>query len=102
MTTLLDSMTRTLTPNLTKEFATTLGWDERQTTQGIDVAVPLLLAAAANKVSTPEGADEVLGSLEPESQNPSDALDVGRLRAAVDVGRNAAGETEGEEGRNEA
>lgn len=74
MTTLLDSITRTITPQLTEQFANALGLDETQTAQGIQLAVPLLLAAVGNRVATSAGADEVLGSLKPEPLNPMDAL----------------------------
>ena len=70
MTTLLDSLTQTITPQLTEEFAAALGLDEQQTTEGIKVAAPLLFAAVGNQVATPEGADEVLGRLQEDSEDP--------------------------------
>lgn len=81
MTTLLDSITRTVTPHLTEQFAAELGLDEQQTTAGINLAAPLLLSALGNKTATPEGADEVLGSLKTEPQDPLDALASGESDA---------------------
>ncbi|MCC7160917.1 MAG: DUF937 domain-containing protein [Anaerolineae bacterium] len=78
MTTLLDSITGALTPQLIEQFSAALELDAQQTRQGINVAAPLLLAAVGNKTATPEGAREVLGSLTPELQNPLDALADGR------------------------
>lgn len=84
MTTLLDSITRTITPHLTEQFAATLGLDEPQTAQGINLAVPLLLVAVGNRVAAPAGADEVLGSLKPEPLDPMDALADGESDAILE------------------
>ncbi len=84
MTTLLDSLTRTLTPQLTQEFATEVGLDEQQTAEGIKVAAPLLLTAVGNQVATTAGADEVLARLKDDTQDPADALLDGRGDSIVE------------------
>ncbi len=73
MAAVMDSLTQTITPQLTKQISEMLGMDDSQVTQGINIAAPLVLAALGNKVSTAKGADEVLGSLKHNVANPVDA-----------------------------
>lgn len=74
MPTILEAVTQAVTPQQTKQFAETLGLDETEVKQGLDKAAPLALAALGNQVATPEGADEVLGSLKQVKSNSMDAV----------------------------
>ncbi len=78
MATLLDSLTQTVTPQMTEQIGKMLDVENSQVTQGVNMAAPVLLAAIGQKASAPNGADEVLGSLKEDVGNPFDAVASGQ------------------------
>lgn len=74
MPTLLDSLTKLLTPRQTEQLAKMLDVKTAQLPEGISTAGALLLGAAALEAATPEGAETLLASLTQDQDLHADVM----------------------------
>jgi hypothetical protein len=63
MASLLESLTQTLTPDLTGTIAKTAGLDANLASKGLEIVGPLVTGALANTASTPQGAGGLMNML---------------------------------------
>lgn len=81
MATILETVTQTLTPPLTKQISEMLGADKAEVEKNTAFASALLLGALDHKAATDTGADEILASFDPAQDAPDNVF------TAVDDGR---------------
>lgn len=88
MSSLVDVLARQLSGNTAAQIGKQLGVDETTVKQGVDVALPLLVAALARNTSSPEGAQALSNAL----ARDHDGSVLNNVPQAVDTYQSGSGE----------
>jgi hypothetical protein len=93
MTTIMDSLSQTVTPQMLGTIGKKIGLDEGQMQTGLDAAVPVVLGGLSNKAAdTPTGMDDILSQMSSMAGNaPNGDILGGLLGSLTGEGGQAAG-----------
>jgi hypothetical protein len=83
---LLDFLSKGLGGEFVSRVSGLIGENSQGTQNALDAALPLLVAGAARKASTPEGASDLLGLLNRNGTDPAQLASIGKLLSGSNLG----------------